>query len=181
MGVFVGYCPHVGTIDCMNTWAPLWSGIVDSSLWDEPDNVVKVFMTMLAVKDSDHIVRFNAYQLARKSRKTELEVMEALKVLAAPDKRRLEHQEFEGRRIKSVEEGWLVLNGEKYRSKVSLEMRRARNRKAQAARRERLKNLGGPGAREIGYVKELEDNGPEAADQYLRETSPEYRTDTISR
>ena len=142
----------------MHTWAPLWNGIVESSLWDEPDYVVKIFLTMIAIKDADHIVRSTAYQLARKARKTEQEVLDALKVLSSPDKKRMEKQEFEGRRIKSVEEGWLVLNGEKYREMVSLEMKRARNRRAQAAWRERQKrgNLRGtPLPGETAYCNDV--------------------------
>lgn len=123
----------------MNTWFPLWSGVVDSSLWDEPDYVVKVFLTMTALKDADHVYRGSAYALSKRSRKTEAEVLEALKVLAAPDLKRKEKQEFEGRRIKAVEDGWLILNGEKYREKVKIEMTRARNRRAVAAWRERQK------------------------------------------
>ena len=145
----------------MNTWAPIWSGIVESSIWDESDTVVKVFMTMLAVKDSDHIVRKSAYQLSRLSRKSETEVLDALKVLASPDTRRTEQQEHEGRRIQLVEDGWLVLNGEKYRQKISREMTRARNARAQAAFRERQKrrhNLssGQPLPGEQEYLKAIQ-------------------------
>lgn len=122
-----------------NTWSPLWSGIVDSSIWDESDTVCKVFLTMLALKDSDHIVRLNAYQLGKRSRKSEVEVLDALKVLSSPDTRRLGPQEYEGRRIQAVDEGWLVLNGNKYREMVQLEMKRARNRRAQAKWREKQK------------------------------------------
>lgn len=121
----------------MDTWAPLWSGIVESSIWSEPDYVCKIFVTMLAVKDSDHVVRCSAYQLARKAHKTETEVLEALKILSAPDSKRLEKQPFDGRRIKPVEDGWLVINGDKYREKVREEMRKARLRRAQAAWRAR--------------------------------------------
>lgn len=121
----------------MNTWAPLWSGIVESSIWDEEDFVVKVFLTMLALKDSDHVVRKSAYQLGRLARKDEGEVLEALKILSSPDTKRLEKQPFEGRRIRAVEDGWLILNGEKYRSMISREMKKARNRRAQAAFRKR--------------------------------------------
>lgn len=129
------------------SWTPLWNVVVESSLWMEPDSVVKVFLTMLAVKDHDHIVRKNAFQLARAANKNESEVLEALKVLSSPDKLRIEHQPHEGRRIKAVEEGWLILNGEKYREMVSVEMKRARDRRNQAARRARLKESqaeGGP-------------------------------------
>lgn len=158
----------------MNTWAPLWCGIVGSSIWDEDDFVVKVFLTMLALKDADHIVRLNAYQLAQRcgKGKTELQVMEALKVLMSPDTKRLEKQEFDGRRIKAVEEGWLVLNGEKYRAMVSLEMKRARNRKAQAAWRARKKrNESRPLPGEVAYENAL-NNGNDAEAERILDNQP---------
>lgn len=124
----------------MNTWAPLWNGIVDSSIWREPDYVIKIFLTMMALKDSDHIVRLTAYQIGERAKKGEQEVLDALKILSSPDTKRIEKQDFDGRRIKAVEEGWLVLNGEKYRSMVRLEMKRAKNRRGQSAYRERIKN-----------------------------------------
>lgn len=123
----------------MNTWTPLWSGIVDSSLWEEDGDVVKVFMTILATKDSDHVCRLDAYRIGRKCKIDELRILEILKLLASPDKRRKSKQEYEGRRIKLVEDGWLVLNGEIYRKMVQDEMRKARWRKGQAAARERKK------------------------------------------
>lgn len=112
--------------------------IVDSSLWSEPDYVCKVFVTMLALKDSDDVCRYNAYQLAQRSHKKEDEVLDALKILASPDKRRIEPQEHEGRRIKPVEDGWLILNGVKYREMVQVEMRRARWRRGKAAQRKKF-------------------------------------------
>lgn len=154
----------------MNTWSPLWSGIVESSIWDEPDYVIKVFLTMLAIKDSDHTVRKSAYQLGRLSRKTETEVLDALKILSSPDTKRVEKQEFGGRRIKLVEDGWLILNGDKYREMVSIEMRKARNRRAQEAFRKRQKELkrGTPMSGETPAVKML-DNGDQ--DGFDRMTS----------
>ena len=121
----------------MNTWAPIWSGIVDSSLWEESGDVVKVFMTMLATKDADHVCRLDAYRIGKKCVFGELEVLEILKILASPDKRRAVPQEFEGRRIKAVEDGWLILNGAKYRDMVAEERKKARNRRAQEAWRRR--------------------------------------------
>lgn len=123
----------------MHSWSPLWSGIVDSSIWDEPDHVMKVFLTMLALKDHDNIVRFNAYQLAIRARKTELEVLDALKILSSPDNRRVEPQPHDGRRIQAVEDGWFILNAEKYRAMVQDEMRKARLRRAQANFRRKKK------------------------------------------
>ena len=123
----------------MDTWSPLWSSIVDSSLWVEPDYVIKVFLTMLALKDSDHVYRGTAFRLSKRANKTENEVLDALRVLSSPDQRRQESQEFEGRRIQAVEDGWLILNGEKYREKVRKEMTRLRNARSQQAFRDRQK------------------------------------------
>lgn len=112
----------------MNMWAPIFSKIVDSSLWAEPDHVVKVFLTILALKDADHVARYNAYGIARKcwpkDDTSEVKVLEALRILSSPDTRRVEPQPFEGRRIQKVADGWLVLNGQFYE-----EMMRKANRR----------------------------------------------------
>ena len=162
----------------MNTWTPLWSGTVESSLWDEDDYVVKVFLTMLATKDSDQVYRGDAYKLARQSRKKEVEVLQALKVLASPDVKKLTPQPNEGRRIEAVEDGWLILNGDKYRDKVREEMKKARNRRAQAAYRERQKLKHGeplPGEmRHEEAMKRGDEAGAQAAiDEHLPESKPE--------
>lgn len=99
----------------MNTWTPLWSKVVDSSIWLEDKNTRILFITMLALKDRDHIVRRGAFELSRKANLTEAEVLESLKILQSPDTKRLEAQEFDGRRIEKVDDGWFMLNGEKYR------------------------------------------------------------------
>lgn len=111
--------------------------IVDSSIWSEPDYVCKIFVTMLALKDADDVCRYNAYQLAQRSHKTEQEVLDALKILASPDSRRIEPQEHDGKRIKAVPDGWLILNGQKYREMVSIQMKRARWRRAKAEARKK--------------------------------------------
>lgn len=112
----------------MNTWTPLFSKIVDSSIWTELDHVVKVFLTMLALKDADQVVRYNAFGIAQRAHKTEKEVLEALKVLSSPDHKRLEKQPFDGRRIERVVDGWKLLNGQHYE-----DMMRDINRKAYKA------------------------------------------------
>ena len=120
----------------MTFYTPLFSKIVDSSLWIEPDFVVKVFLTMLAKKDRDNIVRGNAFNIAQWSKKTEAEVLEALKILAAPDLKRLEPQPFEGRRIEKVEgEGWLILNGKHYQELMVKANARAYKTKWEAEKR----------------------------------------------
>jgi hypothetical protein len=141
----------------MNTWAPLWNGLVDSSVWDEPDHVFRVFMAMMSLKDADHIVRYDGYKLAKRIHMTDRMdlLLDALKVLSEPDRLR-PGQEFEGRRIEATEEGWRIINGEKYREMVQVERRRARNRKAQQAWRDRKKNKQTPLPGETAYVKGAE-------------------------
>ena len=135
----------------MNTWTPLWSKVVDSSIWLEDKNTRILFVTMLALKDRDHVVRYSAFELARKANLTELEVIESLKILQKPDTKRVEPQEFEGRRIEKVEDGWFMLNGEKYRKAMQKLYRREYKRGKQAEYRQ----------------KEPDDSEPEAAEEPL--------------
>jgi len=108
----------------MNRYSPIWSQIIDSSLWCEEDYVVKIFLTMIAKKDLDDIVRGTAFNIGQWSKKTEEETLKALKILSSPDRKRIEKQEYEGRRIEKVSEGWLVLNGAHYRKMMFLATRR---------------------------------------------------------
>jgi hypothetical protein len=116
----------------MNTWAPLFSRIVDSSLWREEDWVIKIFITMIARKDADQVVRASAFMIGEWAKKPEAEVLKALKILSSPDKKRLEPQPFEGRRIEKRPDGWLILNGLLYE-----DLMRSINRKAYKARKQR--------------------------------------------
>jgi len=127
----------------MNRYSPLWSQIVDSSLWCEPDYVVKVFLTMIAKKDLDDVVRGTAFNIAQWAKKTEKETLEALKILSSPDTKRIEPQQFEGRRIERVQGGWLVLNGAHYREMMSLATRREYKRVKQAEYRQKGSRGGG--------------------------------------
>lgn len=151
-----------------NTWVPVFSSIIYSSLWDEPYHVRLLFMTMLAIKDKDHVVRRTVYALKKAANITEEEVEEALKILAAPDRRRSENQEFEGRRIAKVEEGWLILNGDKYRKLLQTAKRREQKRRYEAKRRALAKKAKGtllPG--EAAYLKALEEGNEAEAERLL--------------
>lgn len=152
----------------MDYYTPLFSKIVESSLWDEPDFVVKVFLTMLAVKDKDWVVRRNAYNLAFLSRKSEEEVIKALDVLESPDTRRKEAQEHEGRRIKKVDGGWLIINGPYYQ-KVMQDIN-GRLRNAERQKRYRNNHLTGEDA-----TVRAEDSGatPEQVDRMKTSFLPE--------
>jgi hypothetical protein len=127
----------------MDFYTPLFSKVVDSSLWDEPDYVIKVFLTMIAKKDRDQVCRGTAYNIAKWSRKTEQEVVNALKILSEPDTKRLEPQPYDGRRVERVDDGWLILNGKYYQDLMGTVNRRAKKAMYEKNRRERKKKFGG--------------------------------------
>jgi hypothetical protein len=129
----------------MINYVPIFSKIVDSSLWRESDCVVKVFLTMLAKKDGDHVVRATAFMIGEWAKKSEREVLAALKILSSPDTKRIEPQPYEGRRIQKVEDGWLILNGQHYRDLVRKANRQAYQAKWQAEKRAKEKMMAGIG------------------------------------
>lgn len=122
----------------MQRYTPLFSSILDSSVWDLPLHVRVLWITMLARQDRDHVVRCTTYALARDSRLTMEQVEDGLRILSEPDTVR-PGQENEGRRIERVEEGWLVLNGGKYQKEMMRINRREYQRQYAIARRQRLK------------------------------------------
>lgn len=122
----------------MHGYTKLFGSIITSSIWCE-DNVTRiVWVTMLALKNQHHIVEGSLPGLAAMARVTTEECAAALEKLQAADPHS-RTQEHEGRRIRAIEGGWLILNGEKYRKKLSAEERREYFRLKQADRRARVK------------------------------------------
>lgn len=90
-------------------FAKLYSDIVDSSIWDEPPETCKVWVTLLALSDRDGFVRGSLGWLASKSKVTIEQCGKALECFTRPDPKSRTPSN-EGRRIKEVERGWLILN-----------------------------------------------------------------------
>lgn len=89
-------------------------GIVDSSLWSEPMAVRVLWITLLAKTDCTGHVRAARDALHRAANMPSKEFDSAMQVLESPDPNS-RSSEYEGRRIKKVEGGWLILNYLKYR------------------------------------------------------------------
>lgn len=148
----------------MQLYVPLMKKVLDSSVWEEDPVVRVVFITMLIKKDSDDIVRGTAYNVSRWANLSELETIEAIKVLESPDTKRLESQEYDGRRVERVRDedgrhvGWRMLNGPAYRALIAKE----RTREAKRLWAERNRATGGaakprkplPGELEHGRMAE---------------------------
>lgn len=148
----------------MNQWTKLFSGILQSTVWQEPMPTKIVWITMLALKDSEGRVEASIPGLAHVAGVALEECEKALERFLSPDpySRSKEH---EGRRIREIEGGWQVLNHFKYRDEKS-DYRREYNRRKQAEYRAKkrvaeqdkpLKEL--PGEREA--VRAWEEEGKE--------------------
>jgi len=126
----------------MNTatfgWSPLFSTIIDSSVWRESKETRLVWITLLAKKNRNGFVRAALWALARDAGVTEDECREAIRVLEAPDSE--SHcKDYEGRRVKPVNGGWIVLNHMMYRDMISKANQRANQAAWQKEYRKRRK------------------------------------------
>ena len=121
----------------MSAYTKLFSSILESTVWQAPDSVRLVWITMLAMKDRDGIVEASIPGLAARARQSIPLTEQALALLAAPDpySRTKDH---DGRRIVEIDGGWRLLNHDKYNDKSSAEEYKAKNAARQARYRERV-------------------------------------------
>ena len=98
----------------MKTYAPLFSTLIDSSVWGESKEVRILWITMLAKKDKNGLVESTLPGLARAAVLTLEECEGALAILESPDPHS-RTPDNKGIRVRQVLDGWLVLNHAKYR------------------------------------------------------------------
>jgi len=120
----------------LNGYTKTFGHILTSSIWQEDDKTLRVFLTIMVGKDRSHFFRATIPGLAMLAKVTVEECEMALKKLEGPDKYS-RTKDNEGRRIKEVEGGWIMLNGEKYRRMLTSDERRAYYREKK--QEERLK------------------------------------------
>jgi hypothetical protein len=92
----------------------LSSGILDSSIWNEPIPTRVVWIAFLAKADQFGFVASSASGMLRASNIPQEDFDKAVAALESPDQDS-RTSAFEGRRIEKREGGWQVLNYEKYR------------------------------------------------------------------
>jgi hypothetical protein len=97
----------------MNGYTKLFQDIVTSTIWQAPNDMRVLWVTILALKGQDNICRATVPALAKMCDMTIEECEAYLERFQAPDKHS-RSQEYEGRRLKRVDGGYLVLNGQKY-------------------------------------------------------------------
>ena len=118
----------------MSSYTKLFSSIIHSSVWQLDRHVKLTWVTMLAMKDRDGIVEASVPGLASAAGVSLPEAEQALAILRAPDPHSRTETD-EGRRVRKVEGGWLVINHDLYNDRSSVEDYRAKN----AARQARLR------------------------------------------
>lgn len=124
----------------MKGYTKLFSNILTSSVWQEPDETRIVWITLLALSDSQGKVEAAIPGLANVANVSLESTIKALKRLQAPDPySRSKHHE--GRRIQQCEGGWIILNHATYRNKLSEPDRREYQRVKQAEYRKRRKSM----------------------------------------
>lgn len=137
----------------------LWEKILRSSLWVvESKETRLVWITILAMKNSEGQVFSSVIGLADAAKVTLDECREALQVLLSPDPNDTSKVE-EGRRIREIPGGWQVVNHDMYR--FSTDEKRAYWAEQKAKQRKKKKQQLVPSAQTPGereYV-EAERNG----------------------
>ena len=104
-------------------YTKLFSSILASTVWDEPNETRIVWITLLAMVNQRGIVESIVPGLAVLSRLPIEAARIALARLASPDPES-RSKEHEGRRIMAVDGGWLIINHDKHRKRMSLDERR---------------------------------------------------------
>lgn len=121
----------------------LFTKILDSSIWLEPDSTRIVWITLLASMDQDGYAHFSALEnLAARARVSLAKAQRAIEILESDDPNS-ENPAKNGKRIERVPGGWLVLNAISYRQKFSKEIEREQTRLRVAKHRAKEKDGNG--------------------------------------
>lgn len=106
----------------------LFTKILDSSIWLEPNATRIVWITLLAAMDDTGYAHFSAIEnLANRARVTNEEAEAAVKCFLSPDPNSAD-PEFKGRRVERVPGGFQILNAQKYRAIMNREIQREKTR-----------------------------------------------------
>ncbi len=117
----------------------LFTKILDSSIWLEPDATRIVWLTCIAVMDEEGFVQFASVEnLARRANVSLKSAQKAVEQLEGPDPESSDPDNG-GRRLERVQGGWMVLNATKYRELVTREVSKAQTRERVKRFRERKK------------------------------------------
>ena len=119
-------------------YTKLFSSIVNSTIWLEPDPTRIVWITLLAMADKDGEVQASVPGLARTAGATLEATQAALDKFLAPDPHSRTKTD-DGRRIEEIDGGWSLINYAKYRHMASATERQEKAAIRQKRYRDSLK------------------------------------------
>lgn len=122
----------------MAGYTPVFRSILQSTIWEEQPHVKVVWWTMLLMCDRNGFVETTIPGLARSAVVTREQCIDALNRLSSPDPDS-KTKTNGGRRIVQVEDGWTLVNHQKYKDKVGISSQSNRERVARcrAAKKEK--------------------------------------------
>jgi hypothetical protein len=109
------------------SFAKLDSGIVDSTLWMQPHDVLRVWIAMMAKADATGYVRASVPSMAHLCMVPIERLEQVLAILTSPDPYSRTPDD-DGRRLRAVEGGWQLVNYLAYRNARDVDAERLRKR-----------------------------------------------------
>lgn len=106
-------------------YAKLWSSILNSTIWREDPTTKVVWITLLCMADKFGEVHSSVPGLADAARVSIEDTDRALAKFKSPDPHS-RTPEYEGRRIADIKGGWLLLNFEEHRDRISKDQQNLR-------------------------------------------------------
>jgi hypothetical protein len=119
------------------SFTKLFNTIITSSIWSADDKTRIMWVTFLALADQNGYVAGSIPGLAAMARMSIEDTKRCIEALESPDEYSRTPDE-EGRRLRKVTGGWVLVNHWKYRAMIVEQARKASNREAQ--RRHRANN-----------------------------------------
>jgi len=113
----------------MAGYTPIFRSILQSTIWEEEAHVKVVWLTMLLMCDRNGFVDTTISGLARAAVVTREQCINAIGRLSSPDKES-KSKALEGRRVIQVDDGYQLVNHQKYKDKMGLSSRQNRERVA---------------------------------------------------
>jgi hypothetical protein len=111
--------------------------MLDSTIWSYDSDTIRVWITMLLMCDQYGIIECRAPGIARRAGLTLDVTLKAIDVFSSPDKYS-RTRDFDGRRVEETDVGYLILNYQKYREKLSRISELERKRRWAEKNRSRL-------------------------------------------
>ncbi len=116
-------------------YTPIFRAIVTTRLWTQPHHVVRVWLWMSVVADPEGYLPADVAGVAIGANVSPQEARDALAFLEAPDPDADPEDASEGRLVRRVRGGFLVIAHEGSRELAQYENHKARNRKSMRAKR----------------------------------------------